>query len=199
MPDLLIFGASGHAKWAKAIGQIMGRSARYIDREDEDAILESTEGDEAHVGVGDNALRERIYKRVNAKRPDLDWPALIHPDASVLGQIGPASLILPTACVGPDARVGMGCVIYSQAVCEHDSVMSDFSSLAPGACLGGNVHLGERTFIGIGASVQHGKRIGADTVIGSGANVVTDIPALSTALGNPAKTIALREKGAAFL
>lgn len=199
MPDLFIFGASGHAKWAGAIGQVMGRTIQYIDREDETAILNGQTGDEAHIGVGDNALRERIYLRVKAARPDLKWPALIHPEASVLGEVGSASLVLPTSCIGPDAKLGTGCVVYSQAVCEHDSRMADFSSLAPGACLGGNVTLGARTFIGIGAAVQHGKHIGADSVIGSAANVISHLPANIIAVGNPAKITGKREKGANFL
>lgn len=199
MPELVIFGASGHAKWAKVIGQAMGRTPRLVDREDEADILAGGVGDEAHVGIGDNALRERIYLRVKAARPDLAWPALIHPDASIFGHVGPASLILPTACIGPDAKLGIGCVVYSQAVCEHDSQMADFSSLAPGACLGGNVSIGARTFIGIGASVQHGKTVGNDTVIGSGANVIGHIAANVTAIGNPARIQGAREKGDRFL
>ena len=58
-----------------------------------------------------------------------------------------------------------------------------------GAHLAGNVHVGELTHIGIGASVVQGVKIGRNVIIGAGAAVVADIPDNVTAVGVPTRVI----------
>jgi acetyltransferase-like isoleucine patch superfamily enzyme len=81
------------------------------------------------------------------------------------------------------------CIINTMASVDHDCVLEPFASIAPGAHLGGNVHVGARTFIGMSATIIHSVHIGHDTVIGAGATVVKDIPNHVVAYGSPAKPI----------
>ena len=60
--------------------------------------------------------------------------------------------------------------------------------------LAGTVAIGEYSFVGTGASVNHGVSIGADCVIGAGAVVISDIPSGSVAIGCPARVTRTRSR-----
>lgn len=53
----------------------------------------------------------------------------------------------------------------------------------------GSIHVGERSFIGYGATIMPGVKIGKRCVIGAGAVVTHDIPDNSVAAGVPARVI----------
>jgi carbonic anhydrase/acetyltransferase-like protein (isoleucine patch superfamily) len=48
--------------------------------------------------------------------------------------------------------------------------------LTPGAILAGGVRVGDRTLIGMGATIFVGVSIGADVLIGNGARIHADVP-----------------------
>ena len=51
------------------------------------------------------------------------------------------------------------------------------------------VVIGDRVFVGAGAIILPGTRVGDDSIIGAGAVVRGDIPAGSMVVGNPAKVV----------
>jgi maltose O-acetyltransferase len=51
------------------------------------------------------------------------------------------------------------------------------------------VVIGDRVFVGVGAIILPGTRIGSDSIVGAGAVVRGDIPAGSMVVGNPAKVV----------
>ena len=51
----------------------------------------------------------------------------------------------------------------------------------------GRVDIGDRVYVGVGAIILPGTRIGEDSVVGAGAVVHGDIPAGSLVMGNPGK------------
>ena len=59
--------------------------------------------------------------------------------------------------------------------------------LCPGAHLAGDVHVGKRSWIGIGACVIQQVRIGSDVTVGAGAALIQDLPDGITAVGVPAR------------
>ena len=65
----------------------------------------------------------------------------------------------------------------------------DAVHICPDARLAGEVEVGDRSWIGIGASVIQQIRIGADVTVGAGAAVVCDLPDGVTAVGVPARTL----------
>jgi sugar O-acyltransferase (sialic acid O-acetyltransferase NeuD family) len=118
-----------------------------------------------------------------------------------------ANLIHPTSTIGRDARVGVGIIIAAGArvtsnvelgnhvnlhvncTVGHDSVVMSYSSVFPGATVGGNVTIGEAATIGTGANVLPGVTIGAGAFVGAGAVVTKDVEPGVTVVGAPARPL----------
>jgi maltose O-acetyltransferase len=71
-------------------------------------------------------------------------------------------------------------------VMVHDASMKRHA----GCTLLARVEIGDRVFVGVGAIILPGTRIGNDSIIGAGAVVRGDIPPGSMVVGNPAKVVA---------
>jgi sugar O-acyltransferase (sialic acid O-acetyltransferase NeuD family) len=143
----------------------------------------------AIVAIGDPVLRLTMLLRLNAAGYEL--PVLIHPTAwvSSSAQIGAASVVFAQAAIQPQVVIGRGAILNTGCSVDHDSHLADGVHICPGARLAGEVQVGARTWIGIGASVIHRIHIGADVTVGAGAAVVRDLPDGVTAVGVPARTL----------
>jgi acetyltransferase-like isoleucine patch superfamily enzyme len=64
-------------------------------------------------------------------------------------------------------------------------MIGDFSHIAPGAVLCGNVKIGKGTFVGANSVITQGINIGNNVIIGAGTVVIRDIPDNCTVVGNP--------------
>jgi len=223
MPEsapIVIIGASGHGR---VVADIVEQAGRYrivgwIDRSIaageqvmgypvlgvEDilpSMLARGELAGALVAIGDNFVRARVVERIAQRCPDLNWVQAIHPASSIARGVetGPGTVVMAGAVLNPGVRTGAFCVVNTGASADHDCVLEDYSSLAPGAVLGGNVHLGTCSAVSLGAGVIHGRRIGAHTVVGAGAVVLQDLPDHVVAYGVPARTIRPRQEGEKYL
>ena len=215
--DILIFGAGGHARvvadaaeasaaWRVAAfvvtAPLGGSSMQGREIWPDGDVLTARRGPDAGiVAIGDNAVRQRIVERIRASRPDFRFVTVVHPRAvlSAHARVGEGSVLLAGAIVNPAAVVGAHVALYTNAIVEHDDVIGDFASLAPAAALGGAVTIGARSFVGMGAVVIHGRKVGADTVVGAHATVVADLPDRVVALGTPARVVRSREPGEPYL
>ena len=159
--------------------------AACADREQADAFV---------VAVGDNHVRAAALTRAREACPGLTPVSAIHPSAVVAADatIGAGSIVMAGAVVSNGCTVGTGALLGTNASVDHDGMLHDFVSLAPGAVTGGNVRIGAGTAIGVGVSIAHDVSIGADTVIGAGAAVVADVPDLVVAYGVPARVARAR-------
>jgi acetyltransferase-like isoleucine patch superfamily enzyme len=72
---------------------------------------------------------------------------------------------------------------------EHDCVIGDFVTFAPGVHCNGNVRIGDYAYIGSGAIIKQGLTIGRGATVGMGAIVTKDVPEGVTVVGNPARIL----------
>jgi sugar O-acyltransferase (sialic acid O-acetyltransferase NeuD family) len=102
-------------------------------------------------------------------------------------EIGEGALFSPFTTVTSNVRIGrhFHCNLYSYV--EHDCVIGDFVTFAPGVKCNGNVRIGHGAYVGAGAVIRQGLTIGAGAFIGMGAVVTKDVPAGETWVGNPAR------------
>lgn len=213
MKNILIIGAGGHAvSVANVIQSTNYKLKGFIDknRTGEKLLGFDIYGDETEffdddvcffVAIGANFLRERVAKRLADRIGYERLPALVHASANIgiQSSIGPGTVIMPNVTVGPNTQIGRFCLLNTNSSIDHDSAMQDYASLAPGVHTGGNVRIGERSAISIGASVRHGIRIGADTVVGAASYVHRDIESNAVAYGIPAKAIRGRAQDDRYL
>lgn len=136
------------------------------------------------IAVGDNNTRKKI-----AESYDVNWVKLVHPSAQIGTDVSieNGTVIMAGAVVNACASIGRHCIINTCAVVEHDNMLENFVHISPNAALGGTVHIGECTHIGIGATVINNIKICSNCRIGAGAVVVKDITESSTYIGIPAK------------
>jgi sugar O-acyltransferase (sialic acid O-acetyltransferase NeuD family) len=99
------------------------------------------------------------------------------------------------ACLSPfvtltsNIRIGRCFHANLYSYVEHDCIIGDFVTFAPGAKVNGNVTIGDHAYIGSGAILRQGVTIGAGAVVGMGAVVTRDVPSGATVVGNPAKLL----------
>lgn len=146
----------------------------------------------AVIAAGDPHVRARLRQRVTAA--GLELVNAIHPSAIVspgvvLGRgvvILAGSVLSDNPVIGDNVWIGLGAAI------THDTRVGSDSLIGGRSAVGAEVDIGERTVVGWGCVVGPRRRIGADTAVGFGSNVVHDIPDGVVAVGNPAKVVKQR-------
>ena len=204
-PDLLLFGAGGHARVVADAALCSGRWGvlRASDRNDEVCIGELLPGvvmatlsglldlkgqvDAVHVSIGHNASRQREAIAFGLGR----LVTVVHPKASVSSHafLAAGCFIAAQSVLSPGAQLGMGVIVNHAAVVDHDVCVGAFSHIAPGAVLGGAAQIGARVLIGAGAVVLPGVSVCDDAVIGAGAVVSDHVRTAGTWAGVPARSL----------
>ena len=215
MEWIVIFGAGGHAQVLIDILELMGiyRIAGIYDDHPDligkfiygypvlGMIGTTTVIRKGIIGIGDNDYRNAVAYRVLERMPDFEFISAVHP-SSIIGKnvsIGPGVAVMAGSVVNTNAVLEAHSVVNTMSSVDHDCHLAPFSSVAPGAHLGGNVRLGHRSFIGMGATVIQNIQIGQDTVVGAGATVVSNLPGQVIAFGTPAKITRKRDTNERYL
>lgn len=205
MTRCAILGASGHGKVVAEIAELNGYTQVdfFDDRWPElqkqeywnvlgttqDLINEVSNYDLVVVAIGDNATR--LNKQRMLEISGGVFKVLTHPSATIskYSQLGNGTVIMANAVINPFARIGNSCIINTSSIVEHDCVLSDAVHISPGANLAGSVHVGERSWVGIGSQIKQLINIGSDVVIGAGSTVIKNVVDDQVVVGNPAKCI----------
>lgn len=202
--EVIVVGAGGHARVCieslRLMGEVVAVCVAGMDGPDVSAGVPVVRGDhhlerlwrEGHrrcfVAIGDNRLRQRLA--ASAVELGFELVNAIHPHAvlSSSARVGRGVAIMAGAVVNADSVISDLAIINTGAVVDHDCVIGHAVHVAPRCALAGNVKVGSRSFLGIGASVVPGVTIGEDVILGAGSVVIGDIPDGVTAMGVPART-----------
>jgi sugar O-acyltransferase (sialic acid O-acetyltransferase NeuD family) len=106
--------------------------------------------------------------------------------------IGEGACLSPFVTLTSNIQIGRCFHANLYSYVEHDAIIGDFVTFAPGAKCNGNVRIEDRAYVGSGAVIKQGLVIGHDAVIGMGAVVTRDVPPNAIVVGNPARPL---EKG----
>jgi sugar O-acyltransferase (sialic acid O-acetyltransferase NeuD family) len=132
-----------------------------------------------------------IRQTLAEKCANADVPLVAARAASVVEMdqvaIGEGACLSPFVTLTSNIRIGRCFHANLYSYVEHDCIIGDYVTLAPGAKINGNITIGDHAYIGSGAILRQGLTIGACAVIGMGAVVTRDVPPGVTVVGNPAK------------
>jgi len=220
MKNILIYGASGHAK---VIADIIIKNNNYkikgfidsfkpVNQDiygykiigNLDALPELIKEHNIYgivIGIGDNFTRRNAYKNIMKVAPNIEFISVIHPNATIANDvtISKGSVIMAGVVVNVDAKIGEFCILNTKSSLDHDSKMSDFSSLAPGVIVSGNVEIGTCSAICVSASIIQNVKIGDYTVVGAVSLVLKSIGDYKQAFGSPIHSIKDRKADSAYL
>jgi sugar O-acyltransferase (sialic acid O-acetyltransferase NeuD family) len=141
------------------------------------------------VGIGNNAIREKIQEDLETKGATL--PVLIHPTAIVGEEVclAPGTVVMAGAVINCCTSIGKGCIINTAATIDHDSIIGDYVHVSPGSHLAGSVKVGQQTWLGIGSIVSNNVTIHSGCKVGAGSVIVKDITESGTYVGVPARRV----------
>jgi len=109
-------------------------------------------------------------------------------------QLGVGAVLCHFVTLTSNIRIGQHFHANIYSYVEHDCVVGDFVTFAPGVMCNGNVHIEDHAYIGTGAVIKQGLPgaplvIGRGAVVGMGAIVTKSVPAGWVVIGNPARRL----------
>lgn len=144
------------------------------------------------VAIADGVVRERLVARCE-EGGVLPW-SVTAANAVILDdvRIAEGAILCPFVTLTSNIRIGRHFHANLYSYVEHDCVIGDFVTFAPGVQCNGNIVIEDHAYLGAGAVIKQGRPgapriIGRGAVIGMGAVVTHDVPAGSTVVGNPAR------------
>jgi sugar O-acyltransferase (sialic acid O-acetyltransferase NeuD family) len=148
----------------------------------------------ACLAVANSAVRAELAKKCQAARV----PLLSASANSVIVMdnviVGDGACLSPFVTLTSNITIGKCFHANLYSYVEHDCVIGDFVTFAPGAKCNGNVVIEDHAYIGSGAVIRQGTpvrplRIGRGATIGMGAVVTKDVAPGLTVAGNPARPL----------
>jgi len=152
------------------------------------ADLRAIPHDAAIVAIGDNITRDRLSERLRSSGERII--SAIHPTAIVVGgvEIDDGAMVCAGAIAATGAAIGRGVILNTGSSIDHHCRVGEYAHIAPG----GEVSIGRRVLVGIGARVLPRITVGHDAVVGAGAVVIRDVPPRTIVTGIPAVALASR-------
>lgn len=147
------------------------------------------------LAIANSAVRERLYARCLAAGVEVVGAragnVVIMDDV----EIEPGALLSPFVTLTSNIRIGKAFHANLYSYVEHDCVIGDFVTFAPGVKCNGNIVIEDHAYIGTGAIIRQGRPgeplvIGRGAVVGMGAVVTRSVPPGVTVVGNPARPLA---------
>ena len=220
MKNILIYGASGHAKM---IVDIIQKTNNYIMTGFVDSYKPINEVVYGHkiignleqipklikelniegivIGIGENITRMEKYHEIKKIAPNLEFVAIVHPTATIAKDVSitEGTVIMANVVINADAKIGRFSILNTASTFGHDCEMDDFSSLASGVTIAGNVKIGFCSAICLGAIIIQNLTIGDHTIIGAGSIVLKSIGNNMKAFGSPIHTVKDRSANCKYL
>lgn len=217
MSILAVYGASGLGREILELAQIINSRQKKWDRfifvddgdvpeivnehrvyKYEEAKNEFGGSLEFAVGIGEPVTREKIFNKIRDDR--YATPTLLHPDIYVPQSTHIGNGVIIQYGVFVSCNVTIADYVFVQPQCNigHDDILEEGCMIAGFGNLGGIVHIGKWSYVGLSTAIKQNVNIGDFSIVGMGSIVHKDIPSNVTAMGNPARVIAKNEDRKVF-
>jgi sugar O-acyltransferase (sialic acid O-acetyltransferase NeuD family) len=152
-------------------------------------VAEPASGRFAALAIANSTVRETLDRRCQVA--GVAVAAVIADNIVTMDDviIGEGALLSPFVTLTSNIRIGRCFHANLYSYVEHDCVIGDYVTFAPGVQCNGHVTIGDHAYIGAGAMIRQGVSIGANAVIGMGTVVIRNVPPGVTVAGNPARPL----------
>ena len=157
-------------------------------------LNESASEKYVQIAIANSRVREKIAQLLESDGILL-W-SITADNVVLMDQIELAegSALSPFVTMTSNIKIGKCFHANLYSYVEHDCVIGDFVTFAPGVKCNGNIHIHAHAYIGAGAMIKQGTPdqplvIGAGAIVGMGAVVTKSVPAGATVVGNPARLV----------
>ena len=144
------------------------------------------------IAVANTFIRRAIADRCTTA--GLTFFQVLAKNATIMDEVtlGEGALISPYVTLTSNISIGRHFQANLYSYVEHDCVIGDFVTFAPGVKCNGNVRIEDDVYVGTGAMIRQGTEqspiiIGKGATIGMGAVVTKSVPPGVTVIGNPAR------------
>lgn len=148
-----------------------------------------------NIAIANSSVRQKLVERCAAD--GVHFFEVRAPNVVVLDgvQIAEGAILCPFVTLTSNIRIGKHFHANLYSYVEHDCVIGDYVTFAPGVMCNGNVVVQDHAYIGTGAVIKQGQPgqplvIGRGAVVGMGAVVTKSVPPGATVVGNPARPLA---------
>lgn len=146
------------------------------------------------IAIANSAIRQKLALQCAAEGMhffDVRAASVVQMDDV---QLGEGAVLSPFVTLTSNIRIGKHFHANLYSYVEHDCVIGDFVTFAPGVKCNGNVVIEDHAYIGAGAVIKQGKPgqplvIGRGAVVGMGAVVTKSVQQGLTVVGNPARIV----------
>jgi UDP-N-acetylbacillosamine N-acetyltransferase len=196
---VIIFGCGGHSRSVTDVILLgdPGSSLVYVDdnaRDNETLYGFNVVRNYNHiadsacfVAIGDNT--NRMLKTIELACCNIISVVSIKAQVGFRASIGHGCFLGNFCHVGPEATIGVGTILNTASIIEHEVQIGNYCHIGPNATISGRCKIGDLVFVGVSATVKDYINICSNVVIGAGATVVKDITEPGTYIGTPAVKI----------
>jgi sugar O-acyltransferase, sialic acid O-acetyltransferase NeuD family len=146
------------------------------------------------IAIANSKIREKIANQLSIDGIRL-WT--VKADNTVIMdnvEIDEGAALSPFVSITSNIRIGKCFHANLYSYVEHDCVIGDYVTFAPGVKCNGNIRIEDHAYIGAGAVIKQGTPdkplvIGKGAIVGMGAVVTKNVPAGVTVVGNPARIL----------
>lgn len=146
------------------------------------------------IAIANSQVREKISIQLEQDAIEL-WS--VQADNVVLMdqvEIAEGAALSPFVIITSNIKIGKCFHANLYSYVEHDCIIGDYVTFAPGVKCNGNIHIENHAYIGTGAVIKQGTPdkplvIGKGAVVGMGAVVTKSVPPGVTVVGNPARIL----------